>query len=269
MAYFCLLLSLPLLSGEGGFSFLLEHWLPSSLDVTFDFINTLFKSYQMGFKVLVIVIGWLIFRSYLSGRGKGAFRLQTTLLVSFLFVCGSFVVTYLNSTLHLIAGSDYLKTLAYSSNPVFEFNDSIVWSSVIESFLVYCFLVPILEEVTYRAIIFNALLSKAPFYVSSVLSSLAFAYVHDDFLPPFILGIVLCFIYVQLGLISVIFVHAIYNSSYLAFHVMYFLSNDSYYFPVYQSEFIPTWDVVGAMVILTFALIYRFSHKLSPFSYRN
>lgn len=214
----------------------------------------------MGIKFIVITVGWFTLRHYIAQDIKCTVKINRVLKVSFLFICVSFIVGYLTEVIYSVIGSDHLEKLVYQSTPAFEYNDSIVWSSVIKTFLIICVLAPIIEEVTYRAILLKGLTYKLPFFISSILSSLAFASVHEEFFFPFILGIILSCIYKNMGLIYSICVHVIYNTFHLTYLVVFFLQNDFYHYPSNSSTYMPSLDTIGATLILTLFISCKYYH---------
>ncbi|EAP95637.1 hypothetical protein V12B01_02575 [Vibrio splendidus 12B01] len=256
--FICLLLVTPFLSREEGLYFLLEHFIPKKFNISLDILPGLFYVYQMSIRFIVIIVGWFTLRHYIAQDIKCPVKINRILKVSFIFICVSFVVGYLTEVIYSVVGSDHLEKLVYQSTPVFEYNDSIVWPSVIKTFLMICVLAPIIEEMTYRAILLKGLTYKLPFFISSILSSLTFASVHEEFFFPFVLGIMLSYIYKNMGLIYSICVHAIYNIFHLTYLVVFFLQNDFYYYPASSSTYMPSWDTIGATLILTLFISYKY-----------
>lgn len=103
--------------------------------------------------------------------------------------------------------SDTTKVVQYNK----QYIDYIIWFGLI------CIIAPVIEEFTFRVLIYDSWLSKK-FHkrISAVIiSSLIFSLTHFDIglsFYTFISGIVLCFIYDYFGYISTVVVHVFINT---------------------------------------------------------
>jgi membrane protease YdiL (CAAX protease family) len=74
---------------------------------------------------------------------------------------------------------------------------------------------PITEELLFRGFLLNALSRYLPFSAAAVLSSVAFAFIHDagSVVPVFVVGLVLAVVYHRTGsLIAAIIAHGTFNA---------------------------------------------------------
>jgi membrane protease YdiL (CAAX protease family) len=76
-------------------------------------------------------------------------------------------------------------------------------------------IVPVCEEIIFRGVVFQGFLSKTPFWVASIASSLIFALMHMEIssvLPIFAMGMIFCYSYKKSGSLLVpIAIHCVNN----------------------------------------------------------
>jgi membrane protease YdiL (CAAX protease family) len=89
-------------------------------------------------------------------------------------------------------------------------------SSIISAGCLYlnvCLVAPIVEEITYRGIIFNRLLTRWGFRVGIYASSFVFAVQHSEMVHAFVFGILMSLLYFKTNNIMVPIIFHIINNS--------------------------------------------------------
>ncbi|WP_339386764.1 type II CAAX endopeptidase family protein [Vibrio caribbeanicus] len=106
----------------------------------------------------------------------------------------------------------YLYSISYS--PIIYSGEGFDIRANIENFFLYCVLAPIVEELFYRRTLFQFVHQRFGFLISALISSVFFAAIHSVYVIPFLLSVILCFIYKRYGLRGAILAHAAHNITY-------------------------------------------------------
>ncbi len=181
---------------------------------------------------------------------------QFLLLVVF-FLALANVIWYLNSSIGYTFDSSYRYQELNSYIPKFDtYEGKIDWLSVLRSLLLFCLLTPICEEIVFRYFLLSAANKIFPTTLSVMLASVPFALLHTMFLPAFVLGTLLGYLYLQFGLKTVIWIHVIHNTVALAVDVAYFQIEGNYLLPSLDSNpYFPGYTDLISFLLLV--LMYK------------
>lgn len=186
---------------------------------------------------------------------------KKSMTVATLYFPLSIAVFYFSTALSYTFDSNYILNQLNYYQPMFKNDGGVInWISVIESALLFCVLVPVLEEVIFRGYLLKQCLSRFGLTISIFISSVCFGMLHQDILHAFVMGGALGWIFYKFGLRVSIVTHCIHNLVLLVVNVLYFEIEGNYALPSLDSSpYIPSIPQVVAILFLVIfsKYIYR------------
>ncbi len=186
---------------------------------------------------------------------------KKSMTVATLYFPLSIAVFYFSTALSYTIDSNHILNQLNHYQPMFKNDGGVInWLSVIESALLFCVLVPVLEEVIFRGYLLKQCLRRFGLIISVFISSLCFGMLHQDILHAFVMGGVLGWIYYKLGLRVSIVTHCIHNLALLVVNVLYFEIEGNYALPSLDSSpYIPS--IPQAVAILLLVIFSKYIYR--------
>lgn len=174
---------------------------------------TQFISGQWGFYSFLIATIFIVLLTYKDFFQSNPNRSNMSNDRVFLWTIGGILLAFITQICSGLILTNLLDVQEASENTT----DLIEIAKLTPIFIpVICIFAPILEEIVFRGILFKAVADKTNFFVGVLLSTLVFAWIHNDFtyfIAYFMMGLVFAFLYYKTNrLIVPIIVHAVMNS---------------------------------------------------------
>lgn len=172
----------------------------------------------MGFYLLLSVSVWMVLKNARIPLGVvlGAPAERFSLAYLFFAVCSLLLLTfgsfYLLHYALLFHFPDYVSSVISEGIYTRPSESHHYWGLNIAMLMVWTLLVPVVEEVVFRGLLFSRWRSKVGHFPALVLSSLAFSVLHFDLLGNFVFSLVMTVFLLRTGTFLIpIFCHALNN----------------------------------------------------------